>query len=345
MASLLLLAAAAAAAAAPQPPAILSCIFGLSRCIGVPDLGTAAQLGCVVDNVTQCGGAAQQVTPALMLNQLRGACLGQGLPRGVQELDATPVTFSLPVDVGSLRADMFQWTLGNGRNSTPYCVVPGGGPAGEPNERQTIAIIGDAGHSDGPGITALTIVGDLMLVQPDGSRVSAKGLQYRGSGLDFRNGLQLLDARLENFTTDGETLRNPIIGKHAFPNHCRQLFPGTTHRVRLLFSGGMTTDGALPLTPDRTDVIRLTDSSGKELPSAAVLGLADLGSSVPQTDCEKKTYVTDGDNYLDICLRLDEAAHRPAKVHTYCDAPRALSAPKGAAYPCRPQTVAISFAD
>ena len=34
--------------------------------------------------------------------------------------------------------------------------------------------------------------------------------------------------------------------QHAgvFPNHCRVMFPSTTHRVRLLFDGGVSLDGA-----------------------------------------------------------------------------------------------------
>ena len=34
------------------------------------------------------------------------------------------------------------------------------------------------------------------------------------------------------------------------------LFPKTTHRVRLLFDGGVTLDGVKPITPDRTDLVR-----------------------------------------------------------------------------------------
>lgn len=67
----------------------------------------------------------------------------------------------------------------------------------------------------------------------------------------YENGIELLAAQFERFTTDGETTHG-----RGYPNHCRILFPNTTHRVRLLFDGGVTLDGVKPITPDRTDLVR-----------------------------------------------------------------------------------------
>merc|ERR1712083_203639 len=101
-----------------------------------------------------------------------------------------------------------------------------------------------------------------MLVRPDGSKVSAKGLTYSGRSLDVQEGVILLTATYKTFSTTGETLRNPLIGVKAFPNHCQHLFPETTHRIQLIFNGGVTLDGLHGITPDRVDLVELRDSTG-----------------------------------------------------------------------------------
>ena len=80
---------------------------------------------------------------------------------------------------------------------------------------------------------SLRIVGDLMLVQPDGSLISAKGLEYSGPDLNYQtSGIVLLSAIYEPFSLEGETLDNPIIIPNGpYPNHCRTIFPSTTHRL------------------------------------------------------------------------------------------------------------------
>ena len=127
--------------------------------------------------------------------------------------------------------------------------------------RQTIAIIGDAGGWSTASIEKLEIVGPLMLLRPDGTKVSAEGLEYDGPSLVWENGAVLLEARLEVFSTEGETLRGGGIRNHAqFPNHCRVNFPETTHRIRMLWDGGISNDGKRELTPDRTDLFRFVDA-------------------------------------------------------------------------------------
>eukprot|EP00756_Hemistasia_phaeocysticola_P017261 Hpha_TRINITY_DN15527_c3_g3::TRINITY_DN15527_c3_g3_i7::g.106122::m.106122 len=192
-------------------------------------------------------------------------------------------------------------------------------------------------------MVAMEIIGDIMLVAPNGTRVSAKGLRYTGESLKVETGPLLLTAKYEPFSTDGETLRNPILGIHSYPNHCQHLFPSTTHRLQLLFDGGVSLDGRRAITPDRTDLLRVLDAAGAPLPAAAVLGLADLGSAVPQTQCDKDNYVADTDNYLDVCLKMDASTPVPAAVHLICGPGTQISDPKGTGYPCKPQTVNISL--
>ena len=58
------------------------------------------------------------------------------------------------------------------------------------------------------------------------------------------------------------------------------------------------------------DLVQVLDAEGNILLSddddtEIVLGLADLGPApAPHTQCEKDNWVTDGDNYLDICLNI-----------------------------------------
>ena len=91
------------------------------------------------------------------------ACAGQGFFQNLTSQDATPVTFNLQVDMSTLKAEHFQWGFPDGSTRKPHCVIPQGGPASEPNEGQTIAIIGDSGGWAGQSANSLKIVGDLML--------------------------------------------------------------------------------------------------------------------------------------------------------------------------------------
>ena len=91
-------------------------------------------------------------------------------------------------------------------------------------------------------------------------------------------GIILLSAIYEPFSLDGETLENPIIQPNgAYPNHCKVHFPETTHRLKLLFNGGVWLDGLLPLTPERLDLVQVLDAEVNQISSNIALGLADLG--------------------------------------------------------------------
>ena len=324
-------AAASRAERAEEPPRILSCVAGLPRCIGVPGLKEAREWGCPIVNVTQKDGSAEEETCSACHAQpanILAICAGQGLKNATAR-DGTPVTFSLPVDMESLNPLFFRWTLSDGRQTHAECAFPNGGPAAEPNERQTIAIIGDAGGWSTASIEKLEIVGPLMLLRPDGTKVSAEGLEYDGPSLVWENGAMLLDARLEVLSTKGETLRGGI-NQPQFPNHCQVNFPETTHRIRMLWDGGISNDGNRELTPDRTDLFRIVDATGAELPASSVLGLADLGSEpAPRGDAERDAYVADGDNYLDVCLALADGAEKPAEVTVVCGPTTQISMPKG----------------
>ena len=166
-------------------PRILSCIAGYYRCFGVPSQADAQAWGCNVVNTTDCRGRTTAFYGRSPL-RMKLLCHGQQL-HNVTSQDGTPVTFSLPVDVSSVEASHFRWVFADGSTGAVGCVVPGAGPASEPNELQSLALLGNAGGW-GSNAVGLEVVGPLMLIAPDGSRVSAQGLAYRGAAMGYADG-------------------------------------------------------------------------------------------------------------------------------------------------------------
>ena len=76
------------------------------------------------------------------------------------------------------------------------------------------------------------------------------------------------------------------------------------------------------------------DSALQPLSAASVLGLADLGTLDPVAGCTE-VYHDAGDNYLDICLKIDGTTPKPAHVRVLCSQGGVhISPPKGSAYAC-----------
>ena len=131
----------------------------------------------------------------------------------------------------------------------------------------------------------------------------------------------------------------------VYPNSCAYIFPSTTHVVRVAFSGGITRDGVIGVTPDQTNLFTLR-SGGEEV---AYLGLGDLGKSMAKPG---ELYQQDGDNYLDICLDLgppDEASlvlgAGSLHLEVLCDPGLELSLlypPKGRPHGCSYQNVEMT---
>merc|ERR1711871_310585 len=83
-------------------PKILSCVAGLPRCIGVPDLESGIDWGCPIFNNTE--GKETLPAPCVTPQQLKLACTGQGATNFTGR-DGTPVTFSHPCCRTERRAD------------------------------------------------------------------------------------------------------------------------------------------------------------------------------------------------------------------------------------------------
>lgn len=116
--------------------------------------------------------------------------------------------------------------------------------------------------------------------------------------MSYDSGLVMLKAWAYKFTENGE-------GTSPGANHCKTLFPTTTHVIKVLFNGGMTKDGIHPLIPTDTSLFTVIMKRGKTLLWNKFIGLADLGFDGDVTWKDwPESYVTDGDNYLDLCLQL-----------------------------------------
>jgi MFS family permease len=135
-------------------------------------------------------GRTTEVSNTISPFKLGAMCFRQHLSSTTMQ-DGTPITFNLPVLASSLDAHYFVWHLKNGSTVKPGCATLK--PANEGNEGQTVLLVGDAGHADGPGIASIEVVGPLMLVNATGGHVPAMGLSYSGPDLtDYSQGLYLL---------------------------------------------------------------------------------------------------------------------------------------------------------
>ena len=333
---------------------ILSVVNGYRDCIFVPDLQTARINGCVFAQSSctgscalhtgppTCNGQPQEVSNVQVINgddaqaQLAAAQLARQCPTLVTPADGVVVTFSSPVLTSTLDASDFAFTLSDGTTVSPECAVLS--PANEPNELETVLTLGNT-NTGGAHPVGLTITGSLMLSPPGGGTVEAQGMTFTGDMRYETSKSTLVRARLEALIADpvaaGEEQGYVARAPHRFPNHCKHLFPSATHRVQLLFSGGITLDGVHAFWPSMPNppVVAL-DGALQPLPAASVLGLADLGTIDPAAGCTE-VYHDDGDNYLDICLKLDGDGPSPAHVRVLCTAGGVpVSPPKGAAYAC-----------
>jgi len=111
----------------------------------------------------------------------------------------------------------------------------------------------------------------------------------------------------------------------------------------MAFSGDASLDGVNSVLPTNHGIF--TVFSFSELEQVFYLGLADLGKSVP-TDTNN-VYTSDQDNYIDICMDLQNRPDIAADdliVRLNCDADEGsiVYPPKGKAYQCKPQEVILT---
>ena len=95
-------------------------------------------LNAPCSNVTGCSGAttAKACGACQSPARIRLACAGQQL-RNYTGQDGTPVTFSLPVDMATLKAEHFRWRYADGSTRAVGCALPRG--AGESEAASALA--------------------------------------------------------------------------------------------------------------------------------------------------------------------------------------------------------------
>jgi hypothetical protein len=92
-----------------------------------------------------------------------------GCPSGAQGLDNIPVTFNWFIRRASIQTTDFRIVRSDGSTATPTCALQF--PPDEPDEAQTVNLIGDFGDSaSGPTPVAIRVVGALQGKSPGANR-------------------------------------------------------------------------------------------------------------------------------------------------------------------------------
>lgn len=285
------------------PPFMVSAVWGMDNCVGVDDPSPewARDHGCVaVHQDTTGDGVGDGPLISRTIPRARvGVLFRQGSSRpGAEDdalfpLDAVAVTFSWPVEPDSLQWDDIEVKLADGRVVKPDVVSTA--PANDPNERSTVTIYGQfADHSAGdnddwvnghlttPGMVSVSVVSDLILTNGT-HRFNALGARFMHGNLIFEKGVVLTGALLRPY----DRRLNPVgEGRDNCGAH-----EGITHVLQALTNGGHSKDGVNMINRDQVKLFTVTMKNGGDLRSDAFAGLADV----------------DGDDFTDICLRLNPA--------------------------------------
>jgi hypothetical protein len=119
----------------------------------------AALLACGLATAATGAGPAAPPEPRI-LSASWGTDDAVGCPSGEQGLDNIPVTFSWFIRRSSIQATDFRIVRSDGSTATPTCALRF--PPDEPDEAQTVNLIGDFGDSaSGPAPVAIRVVGAL----------------------------------------------------------------------------------------------------------------------------------------------------------------------------------------
>lgn len=262
---------------------------------------------------------------------------------GAIGLDALPVVFTWPVKTSTIDLTDFEITVSNGDVVTPSSV--GSFPNVEINERNCITLGGEFANKkpssdpDSRYVTKVTIVGELILVGPNGQEFNAQGIfkETTSSPYDENNGPRLVGAKInycDPNTADGQSITLPIPrpGNDEYVLYGDELAQAESDglvscRIRVLTSGGFSPNGVRGVLPDEYDKFFRVHAVGTDGGTVLlekthldytvqggmlrVIGLSDLGGKEGEDDVVyDDCYDEDGDNYIDIILVGDDAAMR-----------------------------------
>lgn len=307
-------------------PRILAAGLGFTDIIGVPGLdpndpssgeALVRAVGGTWNDVSGLFPSLGSYTSAVSPMQVAATF---GVP--VVRADAMPIEFSYPILPSSLNPSDFAVHLNDGSVVTPQAAALN--PNFDFNERAVVVIFGEFANRLGPGETgaryptSLEVVGDLRLVGPGPTVVSATGLNCpSGTPYGSGTGPRLVGAKLTRMSAEGDGAPAPL--DFATPNDGVALYgKRAQYRLRVYTSGGFSPDGVRGMFPTEFSRYFRLKADGRALTETEVnykvtggrvtiLGLAELG---PAADVYDDTYQEDQDNQIDIVLEGDEAAMR-----------------------------------
>lgn len=230
--------------------------------------------GCSTTNAEK-----KALSDARILSAAVGTDAGTSCPNGMTGLDNMPVTFDRFILGSSVDVSDFAIVLEDGTSVTPLCALQY--PPNEPNELQTVNLIGDFGKTSGPRPSQLRLVGAL-----DGHLPLDDVWQPLGEVAPR----EITQLEAAPFIVDAWTLTPQLLVGDL--NGCTV---GSSF-VRVVWSNGMT---AYP-TGDELDAERVASYQvDYELPSGELrtltpLAIGDLSDHPPKVFLD--------DNMHDLCL-------------------------------------------
>jgi hypothetical protein len=214
-----------------------------------------------------------------------------GCPNGAQELDNIPVTFNWFIRRRSVRAADFRVVRSDGTVVKPTCAIQF--PPDEPDELQTVNLIGDFGESvGGPTPVAIRVVGALEGKSPGARRWRPVGRLPKVAVDPLSGGPYIVDAW---------TLM-PSIYRHD-PNRCAV---GSTF-VRVMWSNGLT---AYPTGEEVGAAVVASYRALYRLPGGRAVAIAPLEVA----DLHDHETSFNADNMHDLCLPRVPAGARLSGV-------------------------------
>jgi hypothetical protein len=237
----------------------------------------AALLACALP--TTATGTGSAPSEPRILSASWGTDNAVGCPSGAQGLDNIPVTFDWFIRRPSIQATDFRVARSDGSAATPTCALQF--PPDEPDEAQTVNLIGDFGGSgSGPTPVAIRLVGALQGRAPGATR--------------WRQIPPRLEAEVEPlsggpYIVDAWTLTPAIYRGDA--NRCTvgQAF------VRVMWSNGLT---AYPTGAEVGAAVVASYRAVYKLPNGKLVAAAPLDVA----DLHDHPSAANADNMHDLCL-------------------------------------------
>ena len=243
-----------------------------------PTLAALTAAVLVGTGVAAHGAGPDPRPEATILSASWGTDDAVGCPTGETGLDNIPVTFNWFIDPASIQTTDFEIVRSDGTSTTPVCALQF--PPDEPDEAQTVNLIGDFGDSvDGPTPEAVRVVGALRGHGPQTTR--SKPVGHLAADVDPISG--------GPYIVDAWTIRPTVYA--GDPNRCTV---GRTF-VRVMWSNGLTAyptgaEVGEPVVASYRAIYRTTNGRVVRMKPLAVADLYDQSTTF------------NSDNMHDLCL-------------------------------------------